>query len=418
MRKPRLLSLLILLPVLWAGCNKPYVIPVGATETTEPAPPVGVTPPKPRPETRDFETSLALPDEEFDLALSLLLFGQVYGGASLQQVEEGLELIDRWRERVKVAIDRRNTREERVDVLRRFIHGELGFRFDAADPRGHSPNNLFMHRVIERRRGYCVTLSQLYVLLAPAAGLELQGCRLPGHFAVVDPTLPEGYVIESTDHGMPVSRTALYTRHRMSIQSVENHGVFLKPIPDKEVFSTLFSNLGALAAMAGELIDAEAHFRRAVQLAPNNIEARYNLSTVLAQRGTPSAIQEALAEVNEALRMDPNFYRGYTRRAGIRGRYGSKDEAEADLRRAFALRPDMPQAYVEQGVLRYHNGDREGAKESFLTALERDDANVDALRNLAVVERELGNTGRADELEAEWRRALPKGASPDGLTGG
>ncbi len=420
MPKVRLQSLVLLLlfPALLAGCNRPHVIPVRPEVPVEPAPPVGVEPVKARPTTRDFDESLELPDDQFDLALSLLLFSQKYGGATAKQVEDGLALIDRWRERVKVAVDRRSSHEERIDTLRRFIHGELGFRFDAADPRGHSPDNLFMHRVMERRRGYCVTLSQLYVLLAPAVGIELKGCRVPGHFAVVDPRYPEGDIIESTDRGLPVSRTALYTKHRMSVQSVENHGVFLKPIPDKEVFSTLYSNLGALAAMANRTEEAERHFRKAVELAPANIEAKYNLSTVLAQRGTAESVQEALAEVNTALRMDPNFYRGYTRRAGIRGKYGDPEEAADDLRRAISLRPDLPQAYVEQGVIRYHSGDAKGAKESFVLALEKDERNVDALRNLAVVERELGNSGRADELEAAWRAALPKGASPDGLSGG
>jgi regulator of sirC expression with transglutaminase-like and TPR domain len=51
----------------------------------------------------------------------------------------------------------------------------------------YDPENSFLHRVIERRRGIPITLSVLTIEVGRRAGIELQGIGMPGHFLVRDP---------------------------------------------------------------------------------------------------------------------------------------------------------------------------------------------------------------------------------------
>ena len=62
------------------------------------------------------------------------------------------------------------------------------------------------------------------------------------------------------------------------------------------------ANLGALAQYRGRLPEAVACHRRYLQLVPQDLEVRCNLATALADSGQP---QEALAQVREALAIAP-----------------------------------------------------------------------------------------------------------------
>jgi regulator of sirC expression with transglutaminase-like and TPR domain len=68
----------------------------------------------------------------------------------------------------------------RVDALRSYFHGDLGFRGNNDDY--YDPRNSFLNEVVERRIGIPLTLSILYVAVARRAGMDARGVGLPGHF--------------------------------------------------------------------------------------------------------------------------------------------------------------------------------------------------------------------------------------------
>ncbi len=68
---------------------------------------------------------------------------------------------------------------ERARALVEYLGGELGYRGDAEDY--HHPDNVHLHRVIERKRGLPLTLVALHVLVARRAGIAASAIPLPGH---------------------------------------------------------------------------------------------------------------------------------------------------------------------------------------------------------------------------------------------
>lgn len=74
---------------------------------------------------------------------------------------------------------------EGLDALIHRLFLQAGFVGNTRD--FYDPENSFLHRVIERRRGIPITLSVLTIEVGRRAGIELQGIGMPGHFLVRDP---------------------------------------------------------------------------------------------------------------------------------------------------------------------------------------------------------------------------------------
>jgi tetratricopeptide (TPR) repeat protein len=91
--------------------------------------------------------------------------------------------------------------------------------------------------------------------------------------------------------------------------------------------------------------DAEADFRRALELSQND-EDRY---TLLVNRGTVRFLRlqlaDAAADLQEAIRLKPREYQAYATLAQVEQHRGELDEAVARFTRAIALRPDWSPLY-------------------------------------------------------------------------
>jgi tetratricopeptide (TPR) repeat protein len=95
---------------------------------------------------------------------------------------------------------------------------------------------------------------------------------------------------------------------------------------------------------------------------------------------------DAIADENEALKLNPNLVAAYVARSaayGARssayvarsGDYGIKeddDQAIADASKAIEIDPNVAAAYHNRGIARGHNGDLDGAIADTTTAIEID----------------------------------------------
>jgi|GEM_PF-3549217 len=355
------------------------------------------------PQVRTFAEAMALPDERFDLALALLLFAKEEGKHDID-IDAMLYEIDQAIADLRRQVAPYKSRGHRKQMLRTFVHQRMRFEFDRSDPKGRESKNLFFDQVWQRRKGYCVTLSMVYLVLARGAGIPLAGTRLPGHFAVLDPDHPDEGVLETTSNGRPRSQHELYDHFLISREAVETYGAFMVPLSDKQLFSTMYNNLGGLAVWRGDEPAALKAYNEALRLDSRNIEALYNRAGVNMESKETPAVQQALADLNKAIQSEPNFYPGYCRRALLLHRFGRLDDANRDLRRARGIYPDKPYADVVEGVMRYREGEKTAAAEAFARALEKDSKDENALRNLAIVEAEQGNMQRSEELRARLRK--------------
>ena len=106
-------------------------------------------------------------------------------------------------------------------------------------------------------------------------------------------------------------------------------------------------------------IAAEAEFRRALQLAPNDSEAKSDLGGLLATLGQ---LSQAIDLTRQSIVTDPLHSEGYTALAAYLSPLGRLDEAEQAIRKAIELQPEAGWERVQLAIIQIQRGDAQAAQ--------------------------------------------------------
>lgn len=121
-----------------------------------------------------------------------------------------------------------------------FMASENGFCGEESDY--FNPQNVYLHQVIERRRGMPLSLSIIYMEVARRIGIPVQGIGLPGHFLIQVEGNPS--YIDPFCHGERLNEAACRTRfHRIYGPDAHFDPRFLRPVTQKQMLARLINNL-------------------------------------------------------------------------------------------------------------------------------------------------------------------------------
>jgi Tfp pilus assembly protein PilF len=109
----------------------------------------------------------------------------------------------------------------------------------------------------------------------------------------------------------------------------------------------LWTNLGALYAQQGRLLDAEGAMRRAALLAPGDAHIRNNLGLILGALGRDD---QAVQELQAAIAADPGLAQPHIHLAALLARQGDREGARVELERAMKLQIDEEDARAIEAV--------------------------------------------------------------------
>jgi len=114
---------------------------------------------------------------------------------------------------------------------------------------------------------------------------------------------------------------------------------------------------------------AEERPREALDVLSAAIAGHGDEARLYAVRGSllleAGRVAPALADLEQAVRLDPDDVEALTNRAQAYRRFGRIEQALADLDRALEINPDLPAALFNRGTMRYGTGDYQGALEDF-----------------------------------------------------
>jgi regulator of sirC expression with transglutaminase-like and TPR domain len=137
-----------------------------------------------------------------------------------------------------------------LQVLNRIMFEEEGFKGDSDNY--YDPQNSYLNRVLERKRGIPITLSLVYTEVGRFAGFPVHGIALPGHFIVglfhetgtlyIDPYHQGEILAESECHKMIEVR---FGREAASDKSWRN------PASKKIILVRMLRNLKAIYLQSG-----------------------------------------------------------------------------------------------------------------------------------------------------------------------
>jgi Flp pilus assembly protein TadD len=161
-------------------------------------------------------------------------------------------------------------------------------------------------------------------------------------------------------------------------------------------FKAPLTDLGIIAAEAGEFEEAVAHYEEALEIDPLYAPALYNLGNALAGM---NRFNEAAEAYRKALDADPEFLMAYGNLGKSYIKTGRYEEALGTFDRALARRPDFVEGLAGKALAYHFMGDFDRAARFYEQALVLQPDLASARYNLACAYARLG------ELE-EARREL------------
>jgi regulator of sirC expression with transglutaminase-like and TPR domain len=182
----------------------------------------------------------------FEAAASLAL--DAYPGLDLQA---SLESVDGLARDLADACRGATTEAGRLRRTLHFFFVARGFAGNVRDY--YDPDNSYLHRVLETRRGIPISLAVLFAELARHVGLDVEGIPFPGHF-LVRVNLHEGVAVIDPFLGRSLDREELERRAAPYGLPVER---LLLPASARQILIRMLNNLAAIHAQQGsrELLD-------------------------------------------------------------------------------------------------------------------------------------------------------------------
>lgn len=221
-----------------------------------------------------------------------------------QQVQADLDVqavlcqVDAWAQRLRQQLPWGASPLQRAQLLNMFFYERLGFAANANDY-GHADNS-YLHRVVQTRRGLPITLAVLWMELATAIGLKVEGVSFPGHF-LVKLHVPEGLIIQDPLTGQGLTSQTLgewLEPHRESWGLSEDEmaplHLFLQPASASEIVERMLRNLRAVYQRDADAVQELQVLHRLLQLQPSSWELYRDRGMLRAQAGEREAALEDL----------------------------------------------------------------------------------------------------------------------------
>jgi len=153
-----------------------------------------------------------------------------------------------------------------------------------------------------------------------------------------------------------------------------------------------FFSSGIAYIKKGDYDRAIADLTQAIRLDPNYADAYISRGSVYNEKGD---YDRAIADLTQAIRLDPNYAIAYVVRASAYYSKGDYDRAIADFTQAIRLDPNSEITYCNRGIVYKEKGDYDRAIADFTQAIRLDPIYANAYYNRSIAYMEKGNYAQA-----------------------
>jgi regulator of sirC expression with transglutaminase-like and TPR domain len=199
-------------------------------------------------------------------------------------------LATAWKEidRVAARVEERHRRSAAplVDDLTAVLFDELKLEREIDDD---DPRFFLLPSVLAARRGSCLGLGAVYLMVAERIGLPLDGVRVPGHFFVRTRD-PSPRNIELLRHGETMPDD--WYRQKYGPWSPTDRS-YLHPLALEQLSALFWFNAGNFARRHGDVARAREAYERATLEAPEFAEAQASLGLARQLEGALPGAEQA-----------------------------------------------------------------------------------------------------------------------------
>jgi regulator of sirC expression with transglutaminase-like and TPR domain len=232
---------------------------------------------------------LATPEAEIDFATAKLTLDKLVSPAL--DVEATIKQLGAISQTVARMAGPSPSNRAKLTAIRTYLY-ESGdwnerrpFQYDMTDPKGQKLSNKLLANYLDTRRGNCVSMPILFLILADRMHLPVALSRAPLHFFIkyTDDATGQVVSLETTSGGHPARDSWIRQQMPMTDQAIAN-GLYLRALTRREM----------LVAMAEIVVEADLerqHFQEGIDIADILLKHDPTDAFMLAKRGTGFAGQ-------------------------------------------------------------------------------------------------------------------------------
>lgn len=207
---------------------------------------------------------LSLSDDQLDYGRAKLAFDRIIDPSI--DADAALAEIDRLVDRANRLVSARAGPAERLSALRRVIYetgdwnGGNPFSYDHADPLGQNVRNKLISTYLATRRGNCVSMPILVLIVGERMGLNLALSTAPLHMFLRHTEASGREINLEATSGAHPARTLWYRQNLPMTDRAIESGLYMRTLSRRE----------AVAHMASTVVDflmAEGRFQEAIEVA-------------------------------------------------------------------------------------------------------------------------------------------------------
>jgi tetratricopeptide (TPR) repeat protein len=187
-------------------------------------------------------------------------------------LDAGCPGLDGMVTRAREAVAGATTPIETIERLNHFFFQSEKFQvtYDLS-----SSDHLLPGPVLAGKKGYCVGLATIYLILSGELNLPIHAVATPKHVFLRWDDGKFRRNIELFQEGRDVSDKDYIREQKIPQESIDR-GVFLANLTDKEFLGFIYQNLGVLKSQRGQFEESGKHYAQAIRLNRKLAAAYYN----------------------------------------------------------------------------------------------------------------------------------------------
>jgi tetratricopeptide (TPR) repeat protein len=284
---------------------------------------------------KSIEAVLRLPPEQIDLGTAALIVSESWSDmvAGTKYQRQLDDIATEIRSRLKAK--RTPMGAAAIPVINEYLFNELKFK---AIDKATDPYDLFLHSVMDRKQGYCLSLSVLYLAVGERLGLPLYGVVVPGHFFVRYDDGRRRFNIETTNQGS--SPPDDYYIQKFNVPKTST--IYMANLNKRQSLGCFFNNLGNVYKEIKNIDQAMASLQWAVYINPSLAESRMNLGNIYMLK---DRVDDAITEYQAATRVNPDDAKAHNNLGNAYYKREWLNDAIGEYRTSIRLEPNSSDAY-------------------------------------------------------------------------
>lgn len=245
------------------------------------APPVTTASAVPKTDLDVVRALLDTPEEQIDLAAAKVTIDRLIDPA--MNADAVRRQLDAMASDVRLSLPIGASSRDRVEALRRYVYqpgpwnGQRAFSYDLDDPLGHNVRNKLLATYLATRKGNCISMPLLFIVLGQKLGIDLTAANAPNHvFVKYRDEAGTIYNLEATSGAGFTSDGWIQKNMPMTPEAIAN-GVYMRRLSKGETVAVMVGTLSEFYLQRGRHEDRIALGSLLLEHDPNSVLALLTL---------------------------------------------------------------------------------------------------------------------------------------------